>query len=50
MASIPLALGFGIAGIVCDRRKLLAIIATAVAGLFVLFYLCMMGISIMHMW
>jgi hypothetical protein len=46
MASFPSALGFGIAGIVIDRRKMLAIIVTALAGLFVLFYLCMVGILV----
>lgn len=46
MLSFPLALAFGIAGIACDRSKLLAIITTIVAGAFVLFYLCAIGISI----
>jgi len=39
MCSFPLALLFGIGGILCDRRKLLAIIATCIAAAFVLLYL-----------
>ncbi len=46
MLSFPLALVFGIVGIVFDSRKSLAIITTLVAGAFVLFYLCAIGISI----
>jgi len=34
----------GIAGIVADRQKLLAVICTLVAGRFVLFYLYMVGL------
>jgi len=47
MFSFPTALIFGIVGIIFDRRKLLAIIATIIAGGFVLFYFCMIGINIM---
>lgn len=43
VAPFPLALGFGIAGIVTDRQKLLAAIVTSVAGIFLL-YLCAIGI------
>jgi hypothetical protein len=46
MACLPLALAFGITGIVCDRRKLLAIIMTIIVGGFVLYYFCMIAISI----
>ena len=46
MACFPLALGFGIAGIAADRRKLLAIVVTILVGGFVLFYFCMIGITI----
>ena len=49
MACFPLALAFGIAGIVCDRRKLLGIIITAITGGLVLYFFCMMAISIMRM-
>jgi hypothetical protein len=49
MACVPLTLAFGIAGIVCDRRKLLAIIMTVTVGGFVLYYFSMMAISIMRM-
>lgn len=38
MCSIPLALVFGILGIVLDKRKVLAIIATIITGGFGLFY------------
>ena len=37
---------FGIVGIINDKRKILAIITTIIAGGFVLFYLCMTAISI----
>jgi hypothetical protein len=46
MFSFPVSLIFGIVGIVCDRRKLLAIIATIIAGGFALFYFCIIGINI----
>ena len=46
MFSFPAALIFGIVGVICDRRKLLAIITTTIAGGFVLFYMCMIAISI----
>ena len=49
MACFPLALAFGIAGIVCDRRKLLAIIVTVVTGGFVLYYFWMIAIAIVFM-
>jgi hypothetical protein len=41
MFSFPLALVFGIVGIVRDEQKLLSIITTILAGSFVLFYLYM---------
>jgi len=41
MCSFPAALVLGILGIVFDRRKVLAIIATVIAGGFILFYLSM---------
>jgi len=43
------ALIVGIVGITCDRRKLLSIITTIIAGGFVLFYLGMMAIGIISM-
>ena len=46
MACFPLALAFGITGIAADRSKVLAIIMTVVAGGCVLFYVCMIAISI----
>ena len=46
MACFPLALAFGIAGIAADRRKVLAIIMTTIAGGFVLFYVCMIAINV----
>ena len=45
MFSFLAALIVGIVGIICDKRKILAIITTTIAGGFVLFYLCMMAIS-----
>jgi len=39
MLSFPAALVVGIVGIFLDSRKLLAVIATIVAAVFVLFYL-----------
>jgi hypothetical protein len=45
--SFPLALIFGIVGIVCDERKLLAVIATLVAAALVLFYFCVLGIAVL---
>lgn len=39
MLSFPAALVVGIVGIFLDNRKLLAVIATIVAAVFVLFYL-----------
>jgi hypothetical protein len=48
MACFPLALAFGIAGIVCDRRRLLAVIMTVVTGGFVLYYFCMIAISMLR--
>jgi len=45
MVSFPLALIFGIVGIVADRQKLLAVVCTLVAGGFVLFYLYMVGLQ-----
>ena len=49
MFSFPAALIVGIVGIICDHRKVLAIITTIIAGGFVLFYLCMMAINIINM-
>ena len=49
MFSFPVSLIFGIVGIVCDKRKILAIITTIIAGGFALFYLCMMAFSIIIM-
>ena len=46
MFSFPAALIFGIVGIVCDRRKLLAIITTLIAGGLMAFWACMMAIQI----
>jgi hypothetical protein len=46
MACFPLALGFGIAGIAVDHRKLLAILMTIIAGGLVLFYFGLIGVSI----
>ena len=46
MACFPLALTFVIAGIAADRRKVLAIIMTTIAGGCVLFYVCAIAISI----
>ena len=49
MLSFPAALVLGIVGIFLDNRKLLAIIATAVAAAFVLFYLfCMVLLAVMY--
>ena len=45
MLSFPAALIFGIVGIIFDHRKVLAIITTVIAGVFVLYYLCMIGIN-----
>ena len=39
LLSFPAALVLGIVGLVLDSRKLLAVIATVVAAVFVLFYL-----------
>ncbi|MFH1883703.1 MAG: hypothetical protein ABIL62_13470 [Planctomycetota bacterium] len=49
MFSFLAALIVGIVGIICDKRKILAIIITIIAGGFVLFYLCMMAISMISM-
>ena len=46
MSSFPAALAVGIAGIVCDRRKVLAIITTLVAGGLIVAWACMMAIQI----
>ncbi|MCX5637511.1 MAG: hypothetical protein NTX52_07445 [Planctomycetota bacterium] len=46
MCSFPVALVLGILGIVFDRRKILAIIATIIAAAFVLFYLSVIIIGI----
>jgi uncharacterized membrane protein YedE/YeeE len=46
MCSFPAALVLGIVGIVYDRRKVLAIIATIIAAGFVLFYLSIIVIGI----
>jgi hypothetical protein len=46
MACFPLVLGFGIAGIAVDRRKVLAIIMTAIAGGLVLFYVGMIVVFV----
>jgi len=46
MACFPLALAFGIAGIAADRRKVLAIIMTTIAGGLVLLYVCAIAIAI----
>jgi len=47
MLSFPTALIFGIVGIICDHRKLLAIITTIIAGGFLLYYLLAAGIITM---
>jgi hypothetical protein len=47
--SIVSSMIVGIIGIIFDRRKLLAIIATIVAGGLVLFCLFMMAVSIFFM-
>ncbi|HUT45892.1 MAG TPA: hypothetical protein VMX36_06375 [Sedimentisphaerales bacterium] len=39
MFSFPAALIFGIIGIICDRRKLLAIITTTIAGAIMLVWM-----------
>ena len=44
MACFPLALAFGVAGIAADRRKVLAIIMTTIAGGLVLFYFGLIGV------
>jgi len=44
LLSFPLALIFGIVGIVVDLQKLLAVICTLIAGAFVLFYLYVVGL------
>ena len=41
---------FGIVGIICDRRKLLAIITTIIAGGYLLFNLVVTGIIMMCRW
>jgi uncharacterized membrane protein YedE/YeeE len=46
MCSFPAALVLGILGIVYDRRKVLAIIATIIATGFVLFYLSIIVIGV----
>ncbi|MHC4426816.1 MAG: hypothetical protein ACYSYV_12075 [Planctomycetota bacterium] len=46
MLSFPVALAFGIVGIICDKHKLLAIITTIIAGGLILFYMCMIGITV----
>jgi hypothetical protein len=45
MFSFPAALVLGILGIIFDRPRILAIIATIIAGGFVLFYLSMIIIA-----
>jgi hypothetical protein len=47
LVSFPLALIFGIVGIVCDPRKLLAVIATLVAAASVLFYFFVLGVLVL---
>lgn len=46
MCSIPLSLVFGILGIVLDKRKVLAIIATVITGGFGFFYVLRIIIGI----
>ena len=45
MVLSPLALVFGIVGIVCDQRKGLAIATTIIAAGCVLFILCVFGVA-----
>jgi len=45
--SFPATLVFGIVGIIWDRRKLLAIITTIIAGGYLLFHLLVAGIIMM---
>lgn len=45
MCSFPAALVLGILGIIFDRPKVLAIIATIIAAAFILFYLSMIIIA-----
>lgn len=48
MFSFPVSLMFGIMGIIFDRRKWLAIISTAAAGIPMLLYLYAMVLNMMH--
>lgn len=48
MFSFPVSLMFGITGIIFDRRKLLAIIMTIIAGGLVLVYLYAIAINIFY--
>jgi hypothetical protein len=48
MFSFPVSLMFGVTGIIFDRRKLLAIISTAVAGIPVLLYLYAVVLNLMY--
>ena len=46
MFSFPAALVFGIVGIVCDRRKLLAIITTVIAAGLIVAWVCVIVITV----
>jgi len=46
MSSFPAALILGILGIVCDRRKLLAIMTTVIAGGLIAAWACMIAIQV----
>ena len=48
MFSFPVSLMFGITGIIFDRRKLLAIITTLIAGIPMILYLYMMILSMTY--